>query len=310
MTDVRDKASRRLPYFLKTGFTVLLVCAVFFYFNPGSIMTEARKVSLPLYFIVVMGHFILMIVKALRWKILLGSFQIHCTYRQALKAYTTAFSFGTFTPGQLGDMAKVMLIDSARGKRKLALISSICDRLWDLAGLCFVSLGCMFFLFSTRISVSGIFLYGSVFCILCVGMLAGIYPIARKFIKHRTEADISLLFTRWPSALALTILAITVQILRWAVLSFAMGLPVITATTIAIVGTLVALIPISIGGLGTREGAMAALFSSGGLDPVSGVGFSLLMFGSYLIGAVAGALLLHTYKINIRKLKNPSDSDD
>lgn len=64
------------------------------------------------------------------------------------------------------------------------------------------------------------------------------------------------------------------------------------------VGTLVALIPVSIAGLGTREATLEYLFRYKGIQEGIGVAFSLIMFSSYLIGAMAGVILLFISKKN------------
>ena len=57
-------------------------------------------------------------IKALRWQLLLKSLQIHCSYGQILKAYIAGVALGTFTPGQLGDMGKVIKVKmTAKGKK-------------------------------------------------------------------------------------------------------------------------------------------------------------------------------------------------
>lgn len=78
-------------------------------------------------------------------------------------------------------------------------------------------------------------------------------------------------------------------------------MPFISTAAIATVGTLVALLPVPLGGLGTREATIAALFTYNNLDPITGVSFSFLMFGSYLVGALAGVFLLYFYKSMDRK---------
>ena len=291
MINLKNGLSKKNSFLVKFFLGVLFLIVLFYWFNPKVIFDETKKVSWWLYGLVVMGHFLLMAIKSLRWKILLESFGIHCDYKQALRAYVIAFSFGTFTPGQLGDMAKVMLIDGASGKRKLALIPSFVDRLWDLLGLVMASAGCASILYSIKLSLSNI-VFVTVFIVCVLLLLVLLYRKVRKFFLQKYETDSAVIFYKWYWAVFLTCIVVIVQFFRWAVLAFALSLPIVTAASSAMIGTFVALLPVSFGGLGTREAAIAWLFASVGLSPESGVGFSLLMFGTYLIGAFAGVLLL------------------
>lgn len=298
MTETHRTIFNRAKPLVKISLTVFFIVLIFSKFDFHAIIAAIRKVSLWLYLVPLAGHFVLMAIKALRWKILLNSIEIQCTYVEALKAYTAGFAFGTFTPGQLGDMGKVMLIDDAKGQRKRAIITSLTDRLWDLSGLLLLSGGCALFLFFTRIKWNGIFLYGLFFCLAALLLSPWIYRFARKLILNKMDTDISELLVNWHWSFFLTLLSLLVQFCRWAVLAVAFNVPVFMASASAIIGTLVALVPISFGGLGTREATIAALFSWNGLDPVVGISFSFLMFGSYLVGALVGVVLLFTYKKN------------
>ena len=295
MIDTYKAVFKKVKPLIKLSFTALFVLLIFSMFDFYAIWDEICVVSFWLYLVPIFGHFVLMTIKALRWKLLLNSLQINCSYAEALKAYTAGFAFGTFTPGQLGDMGKVMLIEDASGKRKRALISSLTDRFWDLLGLIVFTGGCAFFLFFAQIKLSGLFLYGLFFCIACLLLAPWIYRIAQKLILRKMKTDIGELFVDWHWSFLLTLLALFVQFLRWAVLALAFKLPIFTAASSAMIGTLVALVPISFGGLGTREATIAAVFSYSGLDPVIGISFSFLMFGCYLVGAMVGIFLLYTY---------------
>jgi len=277
---------------VKLLFTATFVFTLFIWFDFQSIYKAIGNVSWWLYLLVIAGHFVLMGIKALRWYFLLHSLQIPCSYSQALKAYVVGFSFGTFTPGQLGDMGKLMLIPGSKGQRGKAFVSTVADRAWDLAGLVFVTIGSGLLLYSSEIKTNNLKVGLIVFCIILL-FLPLCYFLVKKLIWRQFDMDIGELFRFWQWSFLLTAFALTIQCLRWVVLALALKLPVISTAAIAMTGTLVALIPVSFGGLGTREATIAVMFSHNGLDPVVGVSFSFLMFGSYLVGAFSGAFLLY-----------------
>lgn len=280
---------------IKIAFTSLFVVLIIYWFDFSSIYDALGHVSWLLYLIVISGHFVLMAIKALRWQLLLRSLQIPCSYGQAVKAYTAGVAFGTFTPGQLGDMGKIMLIPGATGQRKKALISTLIDRVWDFLGMVVVTGVCIVYLFFPVIKHNVVF-YGGAF--ICFGMflLPFVYNFMQKIILRKLNINIDELFKNWQFSFLLTVLALVIQFFRWAILAIAFKLPILTTASIAMAGTLVALLPVSFGGLGTREVTIATLFSLNGLDPATGVSYSLLMLGSYLVGALAGFFLLYIYK--------------
>lgn len=296
MFDSYKAIFNRAKPFVRISLTALFVLFIFLRFDFFSIIESIRDVSLWLYLVPILGHFVLMAIKALRWQLLLKSLHIHCAYGEALKAYIAGFAFGTFTPGQLGDIGKVMLIVNAGDQRKRALVSSIADRLWDLLGLVIVAGGGAFFLFLDHINLTKLFLCILAFCFVAFLVTPWTYRFTQKILLHQMDLAVDELFINWHWSLFLTAFALLVQFFRWAVLAVAFKLPIFTAATSAMIGTLVALVPVSFGGLGTRDAAIAALFSCSGLDPVVGVSFSFLMFGCYLVGSLAGVILLYTYK--------------
>jgi uncharacterized membrane protein YbhN (UPF0104 family) len=60
----------------------------------------------------------------------------------------------------------------------------------------------------------------------------------------------------------------------------------------ATIGTFVALIPISIAGIGTREATLVYLFGLKNIDAKFAIAFSLLMFSAYIVGAIVGSVLI------------------
>ena len=277
---------------MKILFAVLFFSLVLSRVDFLTIIDTVSNISLWLYLVPILGHFVIMLIKALRWQLLLNSLEIYCPYTQTLKAYTAGVALGMLTPGQLGDMGKVMLLDNAIGKRKQALVSSVTDRVWDLLGLVLVSAVCAFLLFFSHFTLAKFFSYGFILCIVGLCFFPWIYRSLQKIILSEVDTDISCLFVNWHWVLFLTVLSLCVQFFRWSVLAVAFKLPIFTTAASAMIGTLVALIPVSFGGLGTREATMAAMFSFNGLEPALGVSFSLLMFGCYLVGGFAGVIVL------------------
>ena len=262
-----------------------LIFLIFKKFNVKNIYNQILNVSTILYFVVVSGHFLLMALKAKRWTILCKNNNLNMKYFSTFKAYTIGFAFGTFTPGKLGDLGKVLLIDAPNSIKKQALIPAIIDRLWDLFILIIISAVFFMIIINTTKTILTII----IICLFFVFIL-GILLIM--IIKNKYNVDLKKYLKNWRSLLSLTVVANIIQYLRWCLLAYTFNLPLLRTACAATIGTLIALFPVSIAGLGTREATLAYLFKINGIKPDIGVAFSLLMFGTYIINAVIGALFL------------------
>lgn len=302
----RSHSVERLIFLGKLGFAGLLIYLVFRAVDVNQAIELISSTSVPLFVVVVAGHFALMVTKSLRWKMLCETRGAHIAYGSALKAYVTAFAFGTFTPGQLGDLGKVMLLRLPSASRKLAFAAAIVDRLWDLAGLLIVSALSVAWLF--RRSIPSWTMLGLVFGTVLVSLivLAVLWQFRRSFGKLRRVVEMTL--AGWKGALLLTTAAVLVQLVRWGILAVALSQSLLLSVTSATVGSLVALAPVTVAGLGTREATIGYLFLRNGSDSEAGVAFSLLMFTATLMGAAVGALMLLWSRRKTPKLQDSEPS--
>lgn len=287
--------NNRLKFILRIIFGLLIISVIIFKTDFSTIFNEIKNISFVPYLLVIIGHFVLIAIKSLRWYRISKAAGIHMSYPEALRAYTIAFAFGTFTPGQVGDLGKVMLVNVDKDDKKKLLGTAIVDRLWDLIGLTAISFISMVFIFYSLHTVEKIiWIYLGFFCCGLIALVV-IFLLRKKilnFIKHKFNIDFRLFFTQKRIAGLLTLSSLTVQFIRWCLLAVATNQPVIWGAFIALFGTFIALIPISISGLGTREACFSFLFRLKGLDASAGIAFSLLMFSTYVIGACGGALVL------------------
>ena len=287
----KDKKSA-IAFFLKLVLGVSILLYLFNKFDYERILAELKYISIPLYLLVVMGHFVIMAVKSYRWCALCQAMNVKVPYGQAFYAYSAAFSIGIFSPGQIGDFSKVLLVDVSGEARRKTLVAAFEDRIWDVMGLvfiCFVSLFVMVFILRVEDAVLSTYFLAA---LVVVVLSAVLFKPALRFLKKRYQRYVSYAFTAWRGSLALTAATIAVQLGRWALLAAAFNYELIWSALSATIGTFVALIPISVAGIGTREAALVYLFGLKNMDAKSAIAFSLVMFSAYVIGAVFGAILL------------------
>jgi uncharacterized membrane protein YbhN (UPF0104 family) len=262
------------------------------------IFEEMKHVSIPLYIVVVLGHFVIMVIKSYRWLRLCRNMNVQVSYKQALYAYCAAFSLGILSPGQIGDFSKVLLVDVKKDERKKILVAAFEDRMWDVIGLvfiCFVSLFVIVFI----LRINEVFLNAYFIAALFIIVLSvALFKPTLKFLKKKYRSYLSNAFVFWRGSLVLTLVTIVVQLIRWAILAMALSYEVVWSTLSATIGTFVALVPISIAGIGTREATLVYLFGLKNLDAKFAIAFSLLMFSAYIVGAVFGSVLIMLKRTN------------
>jgi uncharacterized membrane protein YbhN (UPF0104 family) len=78
----------------------------------------------------------------------------------------------------------------------------------------------------------------------------------------------------------------------------ALNYEIVWSALSATIGTFVALIPVSIAGIGTREATLVYLFGLKNIDAKSAIAFSLLMFSAYIVGAIVGSVLILLKRTN------------
>jgi uncharacterized membrane protein YbhN (UPF0104 family) len=226
---------------------------------------------------------------------------VEVPYKQALYAYCAAFSLGTLSPGQIGDFGKVLFIDVGKDERKKILVAAFEDRMWDVIGLVFIcclSLFVMVFILGINDAFLNTYFVAA---LVVVFLFVVLFKPALKFLKNRYQKYLRDAFVFWRGSLLLTFITIVVQLMRWAILALALNYEVIWSALSANIGTFVALVPISVAGIGTREATLVYLFGLKNIDAKFAIAFSLLMLSAYMVGTLVGGVLIVLKRTNGQK---------
>ncbi|MGW8266043.1 MAG: lysylphosphatidylglycerol synthase transmembrane domain-containing protein [Longimicrobiales bacterium] len=299
---------RTLSRFLGPVLLVVILIRV----EPASIWSVLHR-SHPVWLgIAVAATPLMLLLKAARWRTLLRGLGVSYPLGTAFLSYYVCLFIGNLTPGRLGEFVRAAhLVQDREVDPGRALSSVLVDRLFDLFAL--VLLGGL--ALSSLRGMEGFLLgmTGILFLMACTTVLL-VLPRTGSFGRRERKG------TRWgrrmtaflgllegfrdglleirPSSLVraalLTLVANGIYFglcfLLARSLSLGVGfLPVAGATAL---GSLVALIPITVAGLGTREAAITAFLHGQGVPPEGALGLSLLMFANfYLLSSAVGALL-------------------
>lgn len=249
-------------------------------------------------------------LRAGRWRLLVRADRM-CTLSlgRAWAIYATGFFLGVITPGRLGDLAKALYAERETGASlRRALAGTLADRLCDIGLLAPLALWGLW-----QLGLGGwaqtqwpaLVAFGPVIGAVAVVVVAGLWllrrAVGRYLPAHRwgafardIGAEISRLAGRtgW-IALGLSGMAYAVYFAHTYLLARALDLPLTYADMVAITALigLAAFLPISVAGLGTREGVLVVAMAAKGLaDSIeAALAYAALFFlACYVLPALLG----------------------
>lgn len=247
-----------------------------------------------------------LLVKSLRWHLMLRHQEIPYSLGRSVTAYFSGVFVGIVTPGRLGELTRGLYlkrdlkIDAAMG-----LSSIIMDRLWDFYALLIVGLiaAARFELFGRASGVSLLLLFGAAAAPIAllnsrvneffVGRVLG--RVVKEKLKDNMlrgtkifiEGTRQLIGPRMAIDGALTVLAYgLVFSAAWLLVeSLGISLSFTDAALTLGLANFLSLIPITVAGVGTRDAVFVFIFATLGFDKELALGFSLLALGVFYLGS-------------------------
>ncbi len=255
-----------------------------------------------------------LIVKALRWRSLSRDMGMPMPLRDAWRIYAIGLAAGTFTPGQAGDALKAVYLARQGRPFARALGSSVLDRVFDVGALAVLGL--------MSVAVFGGQFAGQ--APVLVGWVVFSMSVVAFFAWNRTRSwAVNLVSKRlanmaagrggdvvqhnepWSfnvatlaGAGALTVASFIISIFRVWLLAAALGVFLGPLEVSAYVGvtTAAALVPVSVGGIGTRDAMSALALSQLHHRPDEGIALSLLILLLNLSHAIIGWVVWLRYR--------------
>jgi len=294
----------------------VLLAVILLRVDPASIWSVLRESHPGWLGIAVAATPVMLLLKAARWQTLLRGLGVSYPLPTAFLSYYVCLFIGNLTPGRLGELVRAAhLVQDREVDPGRALSSVVVDRLFDLFALLFLGGLALSSLGGTEDVLLGT--VGILFLLACTTLVLvlpktvfkrpGVVQRTKKRIRRgrRMTALFALLagfrdglLGIRPSSLArATLLTLIANGIYFALcfclarsLSLRVGfLPIAGATAL---GSLVALIPMTVAGLGTREAAITAFLYRQGVPPEEALSLSLLIFANfYLLSSIVGALL-------------------
>jgi len=255
----------------------------------------------PAYFVAATALFIAgQTMSAYRWQLLAAIVGLRGRFRRFLAYYFIGVFTNLFLPGLVGgDAARAIYLGREHDRIGHAVASTVADRMVGLIAL--------FWLAATAVwALNGGILPASVTRPVILLGLAGfaaylVAPLiarAEHLMPHRLARPMGLVtpYLHRPAALIVPlVLSLLLQIslvIGQYILALGLGLsiPLYIMVLCLPIANAFATIPVTIGGLGLREGAFTVLFGMAGVSRVDAVALGLLWFASASLGGLAGII--------------------
>lgn len=292
--------------------------------NLGEIFQSIKNVSYFHLILAILIIFPMLFNKALCWNYIKKQQGIKYSFKDSFLMYCSGLYIGILTPGRLGEMAKAIYLKKDGYSLGKSLVGVFLDRLSDFVFLLvFIFLGSLFLLtvFQKQILIliGGLLIAVSLIIIFFkVGLIRWAFNKAiRVFIPEKYQNSWKINFQEFTNDLKiyklknyLIILLITAfswlfYYLQMYILAKGLNINVpllYLAISVTIAG-FIALIPISISGIGTRDAALILLFAPFLIAKEQVIAFSALILLMILFGALIGLIcwLIKPITLSTRK---------
>jgi len=316
--------------FLRVGMSVILL-VLLFKLNKIDIRDLAGDIRAANKFFLSVGFiifFLIYFLGFLRWRMLVIASGIRIPLLKLVSSFSGGVFFSIFLPSTIGgDVVRTADLAQHSQKAKEVIATVFLDRLSGYIGMAIVLIPALF-LGKNLIHDKVVFSSVSVIIIILVAILLVLFnnfiytrmnmflsaPGAgriRETIKEMHQ-EIYLFRDRKKVVLYNLILSVIIQIISpLSVYFIALSLnininPLLFFIFIPVIGA-ITLIPISIGGLGLREGLFVVYFAKAGVIKQLALAMSLLSFSFILIyGAIGG--LIYVFTVHHRRLQHHQPS--
>jgi len=239
---------------------------------------------------------IFFVTQTIKWFIIARKQKINLSFGEAFRINLVSDFYGFITPAKLGSIIRVDYLKN-KGDTGRGLSNFVIDKVLDLSSLFILAIGFSFIFYEKIISsiylyfIIGIFLLMIIFSLIFYKksvskpFLKFVYRIfiPRK-MKEKSRELFDSFYKEMPS-LGFLFFALIINLVNWIIdysamyfMSLSLGIDIGFIPFLAVlpISTLVAQIPITISGLGTRELTMISLFGLFGVPAIKIFSMSIL----------------------------------
>jgi len=253
------------------------------------------------------------VLRGIRWRRLASDQGIHMGYAEAASAYAVAIALGSVTPGRIGELSKVEHLRRKAGSVSRALVSVVLDRAFDLAALAaFGAVGLARIGGIEHTALAAGITAGLGSAVVAIAILRRTHSRSPRdqsippdrSLRGRLLGGLRLMVSESAAVTVPTYLvsggitAVVWSLHFWALSLVAqtlgIQLPFIDIAGVLALAALAAAVPVSILGVGTRDGALIVLMGWYGVAAERAVALSFAILALLLVNAVLCAPALLT----------------
>lgn len=279
----------------------VIVVAAIWWAGPGKVWAVLSNADIRLVGAVIMLSIPMVVIKAIRWRILLRCYGIELSFRDSVSMYATGIVFSAVTPGRVGDMVKIVMLVKRGNSIGKAIACNIIDRLFDVVLVVVAGYVGMWY-FSSQFGahlhiVNIIIVIGVVLLVVFVLKRHLIKKMAIKLIpvQYRPSARESwneIIGGFWKNRVSRVLLLVLWTIVFWLVWFVAMYLCAMALeldvsfvyfSACAAIAMVLSLLPITVAGVGTRDAAFILLLGQIGIARQESLALSGLILAVFLV---------------------------
>jgi uncharacterized protein (TIRG00374 family) len=303
-----------LPLLGKGAVSLLLLGVLAWKVDLARLLQTLRALPLPVFLAAILAYLLGYVLSTIRWQRLLLAEGVRLSFSRLVLVYFQGAFFNLFLPSLIGgDIFRGYTIYKLTSGHDAALASILVDRLSGFAalmGIALVALGLAYgqvqdpLVAGMILAVAGVF--GAVVAVLQNPRLAGLAGrllAALRLSRHQAKlAGMVESLQRYRGhrralvqALILSVLLQGLIIVTYWVIGEALSLGVPLAYFFLYVPliTVLAMLPVSVAGLGMREGGAVFFFAKVGVDAATALGMALIWFSlTVLVSSLGGLALL------------------
>lgn len=316
------KQSLRLALkLLGVGLFIVILLKIDWNKLSGTFISE-MKGNIPHYLFALLLLFPLLYLKVVRWRLILDDLKINIKQSEGLTYYMIGLFAGAATPGQLGEFIKTIYLNKKGHPGGASFFSVLYDRIYDIIALAFI----LFFglallsgnerskpllilfafaaiLFTFLFLLNGKFRKFITIDLFKLVLPAGIKARLKEFDINKDINKYQLKKSTLLNSFLLTLLAYGIVFYRYYLLLLTLNLHPpfgiwFGAVTLA---TFVALIPVSISGIGTRDAVLIGIFAGADISAEKAVAFSFLILSLMVFNGIVGLFFWMRHPIIPRK---------
>jgi glycosyltransferase 2 family protein len=305
----KANAPKRRFFALRLLFALGALAILVTWLHPKELFEAMRKPGIALWAFTVAAASFFHVILAAKWRILLRAAGNRTGLMETLRAHCAGLFANMYLPSIVGgDVVRMSLVAKDRSKLAATVTGIAADRVTDVISLVLLATAGLWLMPSqigVEVRILGI--TSSVLCLVLAGSAAAICWVnPERFPTRIARAIVDLrqafyaMSKRKSAPLLAVLAAVTVQgffIFQNILIGNAIGIRIPAAVWFVAwpLAKLVSLLPVSIGGLGVREGVLIAMFTPFAVPPTLAVAESLVwqtvMYAVSLVGGLIAILI-------------------